>query len=201
MKSHLWSLVFIFILVITPVMAYECQDNTEFWNSPCEVVTPILSDGGSCNALILNINNTAINQSVPISDIGDGTYNYTFNYTDIATYSMTLSCSNYSSTINVIFGSEEQEPGFNLWVVIALIFIAMISTGIIYRNYILIFMAGMYPLLMGIWIFKEGITIYGVDNWFVYPLGWIFVCIGLILTLLSSLKYLESSEYGDDEEW
>lgn len=192
------TFLFIFLLAIAPVMAYECQDNMETWNSPCEVITPVL--GAACDATIMNVNNTAMNYSTNISAIGDGTYNFTFNYTDIATYSVTLNCDDWAATINLNMGTEEDEPGFNLWVVIALIFTAMFSTGVIYRNYVLIFMAGLYPLLMSIWIFKDGITVYGVTEWWVFPLAWIFLGIGLILTLLSSLKLLDISENGDDDE-
>lgn len=194
MKLHYMFSVLIFILVVTSVSAYECQDNTEFWNSPCEVVTPILSEGDSCNALILNINDTKINQTVPISAIGDGTYNYTFNYTDIATYSMTLDCSNYSSTINIILGTEEQEPGFNLWVMLFLMFFILLILGIYRESPALLFFSGCVPLLMGIYIFKEGITVYGVGVWWVYPMAWIFTGIGLMLSIISGIKFMEESE-------
>ena len=199
MKSLSYLLIIVFVAFSgTSVSAYECQDNMESWNSPCEVVTPVLS--AACDALVLNINNTNMNYTTNISAIGDGTYNFTFDYTDVATYSITLDCDNWAGTINLNMGTEEDEPGFNLWVVISLIFAGMLGTGVVYRNYILIFMAGLYPLLMSIWMFQEGITIYGVDNWFIYPLAWIFLGIGLILILLSSLKLLDISENGDDDE-
>lgn len=195
-------LTYLFIVVfvafsITSVAAYECQSNTETWNSPCEVVTPVLS--AACGVSILNINNTDMNTTTTMSPIGDGTYNFTFPYTDIATYSITLDCDNWASTININMGTEEEEPGLNLWIMIAILFSSMLVIGIMQQNYIMIFISGMYPILMGIWIFKEGVTIYGVENWFVYPLGWIFIGLGLILTLVSSIKQLEQSEYGNDD--
>ena len=193
MKKQI-TLLLSLLLVITSVSAYECQDNTEFWNSPCEIVTPILSEGAGCNALILNINDTKINQSVPISEIGDGTYNFTFNYTDIATYGVTLSCSNYSSTVNVIFGSEEQEPGFNLWLMLFLLFFTLLTLAIYKENHIFLFFSGCVPLLMGIYMFNEGITVYGVGVWWVYPMAWIFTGLGIIITIVSGIKFMEENE-------
>ena len=193
------TLVIIFFLTITVVAAYECQDDMAYWNSPCEVVTPVLNIVGACNASILNINNTAMNQSVGISAIGDGTYNFTFNYTDIATYSITLSCNNYSGTVNLNMGTEEDEPGFNLWLILFVIFFILIIIGLYSRSYILLFISSGLPLLMGVYIFREGITIYGVGNWWIYPLAWIFTGLGVIIAIVSSIKFMAENE-GEYEE-
>lgn len=191
--------LFIFVLILgSSAAAYECQDNMEVWNSPCEVITPVLSS--VCDASVLNVNDTDMNYTVTPSHIGDGTYNFTFNYTTIATYSITLDCDNWATTLNLNMGTEEDEPGFNLLIILGLIFSAMLVVGVIYKNYILLFMSGLYPLLLSIWIFSDGITVYGVTEWWVYPLAWIFLGIGLILILVSSLKMLHVSEGGGDDD-
>lgn len=189
-----------FYLALPIVYAYECQDNMEYWNSPCEVVTPVFDAPGGCNASILNINNTAMNYSTPISAIGDGTYNFIFNYTDVATYSITLSCNNYSSTINLNMGTEEEEPGFNLWLVLFIIFFILIIMGLYRNDYILMFVSGCLSLLMGIYIFREGLTVYGVSEWWIYPLAWIFTGLGIIISLVSSIKFIAKNEDGHDDD-
>lgn len=187
------------IFLLSFVSAYECQDNMEYWNSPCEVVTPVFDITGGCNVSVLNINYTDMNYTVGLTIIGDGTNNFTFNYTDIATYSITVSCNNYSSTINLNMGTEEDEPGFNLWIVLFIIFFILMITGIYRKSYVLTFISGCLPLLMGIYIFKDGITVYGVGEWWIYPLAWIFTGLGIIITIVSGIKIMAESE-GIDEE-
>lgn len=195
MKINLY-VVFIATIFLSMMLvsSYECQDNMEYWNSPCEVVTPVLSIAGGCNASVLNINDTGMNYTIGITPIGDGTYNFTFNFTTIATYSITLSCNNYSGTINLNMGTEEDEPGFNLWLVLFIIFFILIIMGIYKANYILTFISGCLPLLMGVYIFKEGLTIYNISEWWIYPLAWIFVGLGIMITIISGMKFMAESE-------
>ncbi len=201
-KQKISITILTILLVTTMAAAYECQDNMPYWNSPCEVITPVFNASAGCNASVLNINNSDFNQSVGLTPVGDGTNNFTFNNTAIATYSITVSCNNYSATINLNMGTEEEEPGFNLWLVLFIIFFTLIVMGVYKRSYILIFILGCLSLLMGVYIFNDGITIYGVGVWWVYPLAWIFTGIGLIITLVSSIKFMASNEdgYDDDEE-
>ena len=194
MKMRLCIYLTILFVSMAFVSAYECQDNMEYWNSPCEVITPVFDISGGCNASVLNVNNTIINYTVGLTAVGDGTNNFTFNYTDVATYSVTFSCNNYSGTINLNMGTEEEEPGFNLWIVLFIVFFILIMIGVYKANYILTFVSGCLPLLMGIYIFKEGITIYGVSEWWIYPLAWVFVGLGLIITIVSGMKFIAESE-------
>lgn len=200
MKIQLYIiLAFMIVLAGTAVTAYECQDNMEYWNSPCEVVTPIFGVGAGCNASVLNINNTDMNYTVGITPIVDGTNNFTFNYTDVATYSITFSCNNYSGTINLNMGTEEDEPGFNLWIILFVLFFILLALGLYRESYILTFISGCLSLLMGVYIFKEGITIYGVSSWWVYPLAWIFTGIGIMISIVSGIKVMAIAE-GEYEE-
>ncbi len=202
MKFNILLTILIISLMVT-VSAYECQDNMEYWNSPCEVVTPVFNLSAGCNASVLNINNSDINQTeVILTPIGDGTNNFTFNNTAIGTYSITVSCNNYSATVNLNMGTEEDEPGFNLWLVLFIVFFILIIIGFYKRSYIITFIAGSLSLLMGVYIFIDGMTIYGVTSWWIYPLAWIFTGIGLILTIVSAIKFIATNEdgYNDDEE-
>ncbi len=191
------------IISVATATAYECQDNMPYWNSPCEVITPVFNASVGCSASVLNINDSNFNQSVVLTPVGDGTNNFTFNNTVIATYSITVSCNNYSATINLNMGTEEEEPGFNLWLVLFIIFFTLIIIGLYKRSYVLTFISGTLPLLMGVYIFREGITIYDVTYWWVYPLAWIFIGMGILITIVSSIKFMAVNEYGnndDDEE-
>lgn len=194
------TLILMFVLITTTATAYECQDNMEYWNSPCEVVTPVFNISAGCNASILNINDSTMNQSVGLTAVGDGTNNFTFNNTAIGTYSITVSCNNYSATVNINMGTEEEEPGFNLWLVMFIIFFLLVITGSYRKSYILTFISGCLPLLMGVYIFKEGITIYGVTQWWIYPLAWIFIGMGIVITIISSLKFMAVNEDGYDDD-
>lgn len=194
--------IFAILLVTTMAAAYECQDNMAYWNSPCEVVTPVFNASAGCSASVLNINNSNLNQTAVLTPVGDGTNNFTFNNTEIATYSITISCNNYSATINLNMGTEEEEPGFNLWFVLFIIFFMLVIIGLYKNSYVLTFISGCFPLLMGVYIFNEGITVYGVSFWWIYPLAWIFTGLGLIITLVSSIKFMASNEegFGDDDD-
>lgn len=200
--QNILLLTLITILVATTVTAYECQDNMEYWNSPCEVITPVFAVNGACNASVLNINNSNLNQTqVILTPVGDGTNNFTFNNTEIGTYSITISCNNYSASVNLNAGTDDQEPGFNLWLMLFIIFFVLIIMGFYKRSYILTFIAGALSLLMGVYMFKEGITIYGVTFWWVYPLAWIFIGIGLIMTMVSGIKFMAINENDYDDEY
>ena len=188
-------MLFILAMSLATVGAYECQDNMEYWNSPCEVITPVFNASVGCNASVLNINDSDMNYSVGLTPLGDGTNNFTFNQTAIATYSITVTCNNYSATINLNMGTEEDEPGFNLWLIMGVIFFILFVTGVYKGSNILIFISGCFPLLMGIYMFKEGITVYGVTNWWVYPLAWILIGLALILTIIPSIRFMEENEY------
>ncbi len=195
-----WIIAILMITLATTVSAYECQDNMPYWNAPCEVITPVFNASVGCSANVLSINDSNMNQSVVLTPVGDGTNNFTFNNTAIATYSITVSCNNYSATINLNMGTEEEEPGFNLWLILFLIFFILIIMGLYRRSYVLTFIAGCLSLLMGAYIFRDGITVYGVSDWWVFPLGWIFIGLGLLITIVSSIKFMAVNEYDDEDE-
>lgn len=192
-KNILFMFILIGIFLISLTSTYECQDQTSFWNVPCDLVTPVLDC--SLNATITNINNTLINSSVLMTPVGDGTYNVTFNYSTIATYSVVL-CDNISGTVDVVYGIEEDEPQFNLWLVLFIIFFLLLIFGGLTSNYILLFAAGCLIMVMGLWIFSSGsFSLYSATTyWFVYPLAWIFVGLGIMLSVVSGIKYMELME-------
>jgi hypothetical protein len=194
MKRFTFSIVILFLL-FSFVSAYECQDQTEFWNIPCDVVTPVVLC--STNASITSLNNTAINSSVPMTPVGDGTYNITFNYTTIGTYSIVL-CDSSSGTVDVIFGVEEDNPQLNLWLIFLIVFFILLVYGYSTESYFFLFLSGCIALISGLYIFSEdAFSLYAAANyWFVYPLGWVFVGLGLMISIISGYKWMEETERG-----
>ena len=189
------------VLLSGIVLAFECQDQTEFWNAPCEIITPVLAVTGSCNATIKNVNNTAINTTINMTEMGDGTYNFTFPYgynkDNISTYSIIL-CENTTGTIDVIFGIEQYETNFNLWLILFVIFFTLFIFGFCTNNHIFLFVSGALLLLMGIWIFQNGISIYNVDYWWVYPFAWVVTGLGIILTVVPGIEFIDGISGGEE---
>ncbi len=187
------------MFLISLVNTYECKDQTSSWNVPCLMVTPVLNCTGSLVANVTNVENNSINSVYGLSPIGDGTYNFTFNNSDIGTYSVVL-CDDASGTIDIIKGTEENEPEFNLWFLFLLIFFILLIFGTYQENYLLLFLSGCIILIMGVWIFSSNtFSLYdATDYWFVYPLGWIFVGLGILLTVVPGLKMVEESEGGEE---
>lgn len=183
-----------FIFLISLVGAYECQDQTSFWNIPCDLATPVILCSG--NATIININNTAINTTTSMTPVGAGIYNLTFPYTNISTYIVRL-CDNSTATIDVVHGNEESEPQFNLWLILFSVFFVLLIFGFYKGSHIFLFSAGTLSLIMGIWIFNDGISLYTVSDWWVYSLAWIVTGMGLILILVSSLDLIR--DMGGEE--
>lgn len=194
MKKILITLI-IGIFLISLVSSYECKDQTSSWNIPCIMVTPVLNCSSSLIANVTNVANNSINSIYNLSAVGDGVYNFTFNNSDVGTYSVVL-CDDASGTIDVVKGTEENEPEFNLWLIFLIIFFILLIFGTYKENYLLLFMSGCIVLIMGVWIFSSNtFSLYGAsDYWFVYPLGWIFVGLGILLTVASSLEILRESE-------
>lgn len=116
------------VLMVVSVTAYVCQDETDIGKIPCEVITPVIGFSGCCNATIIDLNNTTTNMTLNITAnaIGDGTYNFSFNYTNLSSYSIVL-CENSSSTMNV----GHFESGRNILSFFLIIPLLLLTFGIL----------------------------------------------------------------------
>lgn len=128
MKYKKLLIILTTLFILPTIFAYACQDETDLGNIPCEVITPVISFSGDCNATIIDLNNTAINQTINITDnaLGDGTYNFSFNLTNLSSYSIVL-CENSSSTINVGYF----ESGRNILSFFLIIPLLLLTFGIL----------------------------------------------------------------------
>jgi hypothetical protein len=182
------------VLLTSFTFAYECKAQTSQWNVPCVVVTPVLNCISIFNSNVTNVENNSINTYYNTSPVGDGTYLFTFNYSDIGTYSI-VNCDGSSGTIDVIKGTEENEPEFNLWFLFLIIFFLLLIFGTYFENYFLLFLSGCIILVMGVFVFSNNsFSLYNAtDYWFVYPLGWIFTGLGILLTVVSGLEIMREA--------
>jgi len=185
-------LVLSILFLIGFVSSYECKDQTSQWNVPCDIVTPVLDC--TTNASYVHLTDKSINGSLPMSSVGDGTYNISFKLTTIGTYSWVL-CDNSSGTLDLIRGIEENEPEFNVWLLFFIIFFILLIFGSLRADYFLLFCSGCIMLTMGIFVFSENaFSLYSaVDYWFVYPLAWIFTGLGILLSVASGLKWMDEA--------
>jgi len=99
MKKQYLFAVMIF-LVLPLAFAYVCQDETDIKNIPCEVITPVIVWAGACNSTTSFVVHPEVEMNVTMTAVGDGTYNFTFNYTNLTSYSI-VTCNNYTATMNV----------------------------------------------------------------------------------------------------
>ena len=149
---------FFFFLVFTLLfVSAACEDETDVEDIPCEAITPILTFSGDCNATILDLSSYDINYTINITPVGDGTYNFTFNYTNISSYGITLDCGNYSATINVDHFDEDYNDkwlyfyGFTLGLGILLFVL-----GYKNENYILTLLSGFLFMAFSITFISQG---------------------------------------------
>jgi hypothetical protein len=196
MKNEIIITIIILVLTLTPVIAYGCKDETEYWNVPCDASTPYISGWtGDCNVTITNLNDTSVNMTINTTKVGDGTYNFTFNYTGLNSYSI-VACDNSTASISVVWGTEESETHFNLWLVLFSIFFFLLIFGFLWQEYIFLFFSGCLAILMGVYIFQNGISVYTVSYWWVYPFVWIIVGLGIVLSVAGSYEFLENYSGG-----
>jgi hypothetical protein len=106
MKNKTYLSFFFAILMMNIASAKICQDETYTANIPCTVITPIISC--STNATILNID-TLDRYNKTLNSVGDGSYNFTFNYS-IGSYRITL-CDNSTASIEVTQTQEIDYTG------------------------------------------------------------------------------------------
>jgi len=109
-KQYLF--IFLMVFLVVGVFAIEeCQDQTDTEDVPCLLVTPYITcPPNNYNATVMDLNNHSRNYTVNMTTIGsDGTtayYNFTFNYTNISQYYVSL-CENTTATIDVGHWAED----------------------------------------------------------------------------------------------
>lgn len=126
-EKHFRIALLIGIAVITAIAATNitnftsglslCQDQTDVDDIPCLGITPVLSCSG--NISVVNLNTSAQSNLTTIA-IGDGTYNFTFNF-NRSSYSL-RACDNSTSSIQV--GDFEGDRLWKAAVLLGLIGIA-----------------------------------------------------------------------------
>jgi len=150
---------FLIVLTLPLIFAIECQDQTDVEDIPCEVISPILPSG-TCNATISSVLYPEINQTINMTSMGDGRFNFTFPYSNISTYKL-ATCYNDTATIDIGHWDEDYFDkwlyfyGFSLLLGGGLIvfgftkpdYIMTLLGGLLFLAFAIVFVAQGYPTL------------------------------------------------------
>lgn len=128
-------LVMIGISLISFVFAIECQDQTDVEDVPCTVITPAVTcPTGNYNATIEDLNNASKTYTVNMSTLNVSAtgvvYNFTFNYSNVSQYYITI-CENSTASIDVGHWDEDYNDkwlymyGFTLFGAFVLFFLGV----------------------------------------------------------------------------
>ena len=197
------------ILLLITVGATEYKTDFDFDEDAniflyCEQnTTTACGSSTACNLTVLNVTNYMIARNVPMQNNTDGYYNYSFGKGNLSggRYSGFAFC--YVGPLEIgqatfEFTVGEYAPfGFWLWVMLLALFLGLLIFGFVRESHFLVFFAGMMAILMGIYIFSEGLPIYDVTTWWIYPLAWIFTGMGIILTVATGYEMIE--DIGGEE--
>ena len=149
--------IFLLMLMVLPLSSavYSCNDDTDFRNIPCEVVTPVLDCVG--NLTIINLNDTDDNYTLILYDIGGGIYNATFtNNSYPLSYSLET-CDNSTATLNVgSFDEEYNNKYLYLYLTLFLISGTLYYFGLTLPDITMKFFAGLTLTLTGITLITIG---------------------------------------------
>lgn len=90
------------ILLLPIVIGSICQDEQPIGDIPCSVVTPYIN--GNCgvyNYTVTNVNTSTVVDFGNMSAVGDGTYNFTFNQTEMGNDYSLFICDNSTASITI----------------------------------------------------------------------------------------------------
>jgi len=146
----------LFLIILIPLTSaiYSCNDDTDFNNIPCEVLTPVIDCVGNLTVINLNDSDT---YNLTLTSLGGGIYNTTFNNNSYPlSYSLTL-CDNSTATLNV--GSFDD--GYNnkylyLYLTLFLISGTLYYFGLTLPDITMKFFAGIILTLTGITLMTVG---------------------------------------------
>ena len=130
-----WKNIYLIMLIIgiPLVFSIACQDQTPIGDIPCEVVTPYID--GLCspndfNYTVFDLNNSVVVDSGNLTPVGDGTYNFTFNQTNLwHSYSITI-CNKSLNASSLIIVITEEDTGWDLSIIIVFFILAFLSAFI-----------------------------------------------------------------------
>jgi len=207
-KQNIITIVILSILVLPLISAAYCPtDNfVDISEMPCEEITPVIQNVTQCNVTILNLNNSAINYTINMTNRGDDTWNYSFNVSysesNITQYTQTL-CDNSTSTVT-ISPAETANEYWYIYLLFFVVFIAIFVIGEWKGNFIFKYIAGAFLLVIGLYTFINGfpgqiLSYLGSGDSSVWVSWTSFILI--FLGLAYSLRTVYQNVWGGEEEW
>jgi len=186
-KKLVWIIV-LALLVIPMVSAATCTDEVAYDTLPCDVITPVINCT-EYNATVMNIDNASFNYSTAMLPVGDGTYTFEFNYTEIGGYSIVI-CDNSSSTINIVYSFSIEERNYWLYVFVLLTALTFYLLGKYLTDDAFPIISGMLLCVLAIHFIINGYP--NLTNEFLRnSVFFILLGIGLYLIANHSIKYAQ----------
>lgn len=146
----------LFLIILIPLTSaiYSCNDDTDFNNIPCEVLTPVIDCVGNLTVINLNDSDT---YNLTLTSLGGGIYNTTFNNNSYPlSYSLTL-CDNSTATLNVgSFDDSYNNKYLYLYLTLFLISGTLYYFGLTLPDITMKFFAGIILTLTGITLMTVG---------------------------------------------
>ncbi len=120
-KKIIYILIFLVIIGLTSAADDSCQDEVKIQDIPCLAITPLLNCGeneSNFTVDIIFVLDTTINETRNLTEVGDGTWSFNFNYTTLGDYNFIL-CDNTTATLTVISNFSPQDNFLWLYVFLA----------------------------------------------------------------------------------
>ena len=128
--------------------AYVCQDETDYADIPCEMITPVLNC--STNASIDSTINLSEKYNLTMSLIAGNIYNFTFPYNITTSYSILL-CDNSSSSITLGYYDKNFNDKYLYFYGLAILGgIGLFGMGLWKQDNILMILSGFLFMTFGI---------------------------------------------------
>lgn len=153
-KKIVWVMIIFIAVFSTLVSAYVCQDETDLQNIPCEVITPVMGCVGNASIISTTDSSECYNYTMTLRD--DGTYNFSFNLSTSASYSIVL-CDNSSTTITLGHFAEDWNNKWMYFYGVAIGLGALLTIlGINKEDYWLTILAGILFIAFAITFISRG---------------------------------------------
>lgn len=141
--------------------------------------------------------NTSLLANLSMAELSPGFYKNSTNLTTdtpYGDYTVFVYSSNKYASSAIFQVQTVQDRDLSLWALLFIVFFALLGLAFWTENYMFSFIAGCLILLMGVWAFSSGISIYSVDEYWMYPFAFILTGIGIFLTITSSVKWIAQEE-------
>jgi hypothetical protein len=208
-KIFLLLVLCVFLISITTAIA---EDNLVFKKGdiidlkiPCVKENTKCGESATCVITILYPNSSIAIENGDMNNLGNGYFNYTLSQTNIiGQYQSTVFCaeSEFKGSETFVFWITPTGLENNTTIFLILIFasIFLLLIAFIFKNTIFAFISGLTFMSTGLYSMIYGFG--DVANTYTYILSLIIIGFGMLLTIMSSLDFINenSSQESSEEE-